>query len=592
MPDLLNQIASLPAATIASLTGLSNPTDIEKVRADFYAWAERNGEEFGLERWETAWTLYRRSQDADADSAIELESHSSQTALSPHDLNTVFWNLIENEDYESAIRVCREAIKISPNNAEARYNLGLALHDFGDYDNAIRELQKSVQLNPDDDYAYRYLGQSLKKKGDYKEAISVYQQASRISSDDEVLDFISFELVVIGRSLEEIGDYDSAIRAYREAIRIRKAIRIEADQVYIYIALGKAILSKGDSDSAIRAFQKAIQIDPNRDTPHYGLGVALKDIGEYDNAIEELHTSIRLSNNEENKQQARRIINEIEEITGSSSNDFYQNCPICERECSYGPALSNGKVYHPKCHDDVLKRVEQFQEQIDNLRQEKQRLKEQVDEAESFAGSLKRFFVGGESEVPNLRKRIAELEHEIGKLDQEREHFSSVLKRLYDYWPTYPPDWESRRKEVLGVFPFCQTSRRHRGPFHVHHEIPLSQGGSNLPENLTTLCEKCHSERHGGRDFRYENSTESSAYARNLAVLKEAIKINGIVHFSYRKYSGVESVRSIRPIRFEQVGKSLCVSGYCYLRQDNRTFAIKRIRDSMLVGTPGRGYDK
>jgi len=33
-------------------------------------------------------------------------------------------------------------------------------------------------------------------------------------------------------------------------------------------------------------------------------------------------------------------------------------------------------------------------------------------------------------------------------------------------------------------------------PFHVHHIIPLSEGGLNIMENLETLCEECHKNEH------------------------------------------------------------------------------------------------
>ena len=31
---------------------------------------------------------------------------------------------------------------------------------------------------------------------------------------------------------------------------------------------------------------------------------------------------------------------------------------------------------------------------------------------------------------------------------------------------------------------------------HIHHALELSQGGSNHPSNLKTLCKGCHKDRH------------------------------------------------------------------------------------------------
>jgi 5-methylcytosine-specific restriction endonuclease McrA len=31
---------------------------------------------------------------------------------------------------------------------------------------------------------------------------------------------------------------------------------------------------------------------------------------------------------------------------------------------------------------------------------------------------------------------------------------------------------------------------------NIHHALELSQGGSNHPSNLKTLCKNCHKERH------------------------------------------------------------------------------------------------
>lgn len=35
----------------------------------------------------------------------------------------------------------------------------------------------------------------------------------------------------------------------------------------------------------------------------------------------------------------------------------------------------------------------------------------------------------------------------------------------------------------------------------IHHVIPRSEGGSDFPENLITLCSKCHALAHGTKLF-------------------------------------------------------------------------------------------
>ena len=43
----------------------------------------------------------------------------------------------------------------------------------------------------------------------------------------------------------------------------------------------------------------------------------------------------------------------------------------------------------------------------------------------------------------------------------------------------------------------CKSKRhRHDEPLEVHHIIPKSNGGSDHPANLKTLCKKCHLSKH------------------------------------------------------------------------------------------------
>jgi len=61
----------------------------------------------------------------------------------------------------------------------------------------------------------------------------------------------------------------------------------------------------------------------------------------------------------------------------------------------------------------------------------------------------------------------------------------------------YPADWDEIRHSVLARDGYtCGNCGINSGPFHVHHIVPLSKGGTNNMGNLRTLCENCHKDIH------------------------------------------------------------------------------------------------
>lgn len=64
----------------------------------------------------------------------------------------------------------------------------------------------------------------------------------------------------------------------------------------------------------------------------------------------------------------------------------------------------------------------------------------------------------------------------------------------------YPPDWDQRREAVKARDDYrCLRCDRHVGSVetvHIHHLVPLDNGGNNELSNLATLCGKCHALMH------------------------------------------------------------------------------------------------
>ena len=60
----------------------------------------------------------------------------------------------------------------------------------------------------------------------------------------------------------------------------------------------------------------------------------------------------------------------------------------------------------------------------------------------------------------------------------------------------YGPGWKARRAEIRERDRVCRscskTPEQNGRALHVHHLVPFRYGGTNLPENLVTLCDSCH----------------------------------------------------------------------------------------------------
>lgn len=69
-------------------------------------------------------------------------------------------------------------------------------------------------------------------------------------------------------------------------------------------------------------------------------------------------------------------------------------------------------------------------------------------------------------------------------------------------WDNYPSNWKSLREQALLKANYqCARCRETEQELHVHHIIPISQGGSHDLSNLEVLCASCHFEEHPGNPW-------------------------------------------------------------------------------------------
>ena len=57
-------------------------------------------------------------------------------------------------------------------------------------------------------------------------------------------------------------------------------------------------------------------------------------------------------------------------------------------------------------------------------------------------------------------------------------------------------EWEQQRQHAMRQGGWRCSKCGKAGRLEVHHIIPISEGGTNDPENLTPLCRECHINIH------------------------------------------------------------------------------------------------
>lgn len=250
---------------------------------------------------------------------------------------------------------------------------------------------------------------------------------------------------------------------------------------------------------------------------------------------------------------------------------FY--CTVCkiETDYEYDIALSNGQYVHYSC---ILMLQMQKHEIETALRTQKSQLILSLfvptEEAQEDIAS--------EAEIEDLRAKLAKLE--------------SILTGLYDYLPCWPPDWEERKRFLIRENGAICSRCDEEADVYLVHDIPIFEGGTNELDNLTLLCAECYRSEYREVDF-FGTSTlkpSQSKFSEQFSAIQSAIDNDQKIQFDYKKPSNKRwMTRVVVPERLLNIpnsresGETLCVEGFCELRQDTRVFALERMQGLEVI---------
>jgi HNH endonuclease/WYL domain len=270
-------------------------------------------------------------------------------------------------------------------------------------------------------------------------------------------------------------------------------------------------------------------------------------------------------------------------MTGKSTR-----CKLCKKKIHEGRALADGSLVHILCLDRNEALLRDLEAQIAQAYQRIVSLRDSLKKRAPIATMVLGLFNSNKQRRLLHARVSAQINNEEGRresLKAAQIDLASRLNAIYDLLLEYPPDWEQRVAEIHERDSVCVQCSSHRR-LQVHHKIALGKGGTNRLKNLVLLCRSCHLEAHGTEEFRgRSNRLLVSAMSERINAIQGAIATGKDIEFRYRKpLEKSYTSRRITPSELVQIphrfgGEStLCVSGWCHLRNATRHFAIKRMR--------------
>ena len=268
----------------------------------------------------------------------------------------------------------------------------------------------------------------------------------------------------------------------------------------------------------------------------------------------------------------------------------YIICNLCKHQVSNGLSLSNGDMIHESCLQSLQAKEQEINDEILAQHEKLSRLRRKIDRHKGVVFRIVSIFSKPSTDIADIEKETTIIQEKIEKLSRDLVSLNASSARNYDYFLTYPPDWEARRKQVVERDNDQCSKCGSLNNLHLHHIKPLSKGGNNKIANLRLLCENCHSKEHGGRDFSGEFNRSETAFSKRVANIRYAIENGRQIKFGYKKPTDKgHKQRVVNPgelINIPHVrdsGSTLCVRGYCELRKAERTFALKRMRGLKVI---------
>ena len=217
------------------------------------------------------------------------------------------------------------------NSGSRHDNKGMNAYESGDYDTAVNEFKEAISYDGSNADYYIHLGMAYAEQKSYDEALGYFNQAEGCAENDD-----QKALLNRGRGIACLyqGDYQTAIKWFGDALNISSQSNdIRIDTLY-YKA--EAEQKSGDYQAAVQSYGQIIDLKDDAGTRMLR-GMAYMQLQDYASAEKYLYAAIKQSRNsytvyrtlysaleaQGKDDEAKQVLNDALQLSGSSSEDYY-----------------------------------------------------------------------------------------------------------------------------------------------------------------------------------------------------------------------------------------------------------------------------
>ncbi|MDP2470423.1 MAG: tetratricopeptide repeat protein [Candidatus Palauibacterales bacterium] len=289
MKDVFDIEDDIAASVVEALRGILKPEEREALARnptddveayEFYLRGKQFFRQSRRKSLEYARQMFER--------AVEVDPHFALAWCGVADsiLLTHMYYPGSGADLEKADEASLRALELSPGLSEAHGSRGFALLQADRFEEAEAEFQAAIRLDPNQFDARYFYARGCFAHGRLEDAARLFQEASEVREDYQAAFFAA-------QALEALGREDEATVGYRKALAVaEKHMELNPDDPRAATMRAVSLCRCGERDAGLRWAERALEIDPTDAGVRYNVACLYSLEDSPDQAIECLEKAV------------------------------------------------------------------------------------------------------------------------------------------------------------------------------------------------------------------------------------------------------------------------------------------------------------